>query len=274
MVVQSAAGPTRREGFELLEAPGHLGVEVALAARVREATQSQDVAIGDRLTAQVDGFHAHVHPRVRRLKPPIAPCLNVRLAKADLEHRREPPVRLIRNLTRPTRSQSSQRVSTKPVGSITEAESSSAGQASSPENEEPQKPNVVFMRRITSGNELYGMIGGADAYRLQNDELDTAEEVELVGSFLQDVRDYGDVGDTEPMEKVAQGHRFTQMIDELDGHGLWVFAGRTKARYRLAIADGQAFTCAVVNVLVLRSTNPTIIKKPPATEVVAVIIDA
>jgi hypothetical protein len=118
MVVQSAAGPTRREGFELLEAPGHLGVEVALAARVREATQSQDVAIGDRLTAQVDGFHAHVHPRVRRLKPPIAPCLNVRLAKADLEHRREPPVNLIRNLTRPTRSQSSQRVSTKPVGSI------------------------------------------------------------------------------------------------------------------------------------------------------------
>jgi hypothetical protein len=76
MVVQSAAGPTRREGFELLEAPGHIGVEVAMAARFREATQSQDVAIGDRLTAQVDGFHAHVHPRVRRLKPPIAPCLS------------------------------------------------------------------------------------------------------------------------------------------------------------------------------------------------------
>jgi transcriptional regulator with XRE-family HTH domain len=160
------------------------------------------------------------------------------------------------------------------VRDLTEAQASSAGPASSPENEEHKKPNIVFVRRITSGNELYGMIGDAHAYRLQNDELDTAEEVELVGSFLQDVRDSGDLGDMEPMEKVAQGYRFTQMISELDGHGLWVFGGRTKARYRPAIADMQAFTWVVVNVLVLRSTNPTIIKKAPAKEVVAVIIDA
>jgi transcriptional regulator with XRE-family HTH domain len=150
-------------------------------------------------------------------------------------------------------------------------ETSSTGQASSPENKETKNPNVVFMRRITSGNELYGMIGDVHAYRLQNDELDTPEEVELVGSFLQDVRDCGDLGDMEPSEKVAQGHRFTQMISELDDHGLWVFAGRTKARYRPAIAGIEAFTWLIVNVFVLRSTNPTIIKKPPAKEVVTAI---
>jgi transcriptional regulator with XRE-family HTH domain len=84
------------------------------------------------------------------------------------------------------------------------------GQTCLPEDKESQKANVIFMRRVTSGNELSAMVGNAGAYRLQNDELDTAEEVELVGSFLQDIRDVGDIwDDIEPMQKVEQGHRFT-----------------------------------------------------------------
>jgi transcriptional regulator with XRE-family HTH domain len=147
------------------------------------------------------------------------------------------------------------------IRDLTEEPPSSVGQASPPEDKEPKKANVLFMRRITSGNELCGMIGHAHAYRVQNDELDTAQEVELVGNFLQDVQDIGDCWDgMEPIQKVEQGYRFTHMISELEEHGLWVFAARTNTQYHPVIAEIQVFSMIVVNVLVLRRTNPTIIK--------------
>jgi transcriptional regulator with XRE-family HTH domain len=149
------------------------------------------------------------------------------------------------------------------------------GQTSIPEGKEAQKANVIFMRRLTSGNELSAMIGGTHFYRLQNDELDTAKEVELVGSFFQDIRDIGDIwDDIEPMQKVEQGHRFTQMMGELEEYGLWVFAARTKARYRPTLAQIEEFPMNIVSVLVLRDTNPTIIKGPPSKEAVAAIFNA
>jgi hypothetical protein len=41
------------------------------------------------------------------------------------------------------------------------------------------------------------------------------------------------------------------MIGELEEHGLWVFAVRTRACYRPAVAEMEEFSMSVVNVLVL-----------------------
>jgi hypothetical protein len=46
VTVQSASGPTQRDGFERLQAPGHVGLEGTMEACFRDATPSQDVAMG------------------------------------------------------------------------------------------------------------------------------------------------------------------------------------------------------------------------------------
>jgi hypothetical protein len=69
--VESATGLTRLAVLELLDAPGYVGLEVAMEARFGNATQPQDVTIGHPLAAQVEGLHAHLHPWVGMLKPPI-----------------------------------------------------------------------------------------------------------------------------------------------------------------------------------------------------------
>jgi hypothetical protein len=62
--------------------------------------------------------------------------------------------------------------------------------------ESGNKPqDVSFLVRITSGTELFKIIFGADGYQFDNDRLANETEVELVSSFLQDLHDWGELGD-------------------------------------------------------------------------------
>jgi hypothetical protein len=49
--------------------------------------------------------------------------------------------------------------------------------------------------RIRSGRELAGVIGGSHFSYLHNDEPQDEAEVELVGGFLQEIRDWSDIWD-------------------------------------------------------------------------------
>jgi hypothetical protein len=51
--------------------PRRVGPEIAMEAGFGNATQPWDVAIGHPLTAQIQGLHPHLHPRVGMMKPPI-----------------------------------------------------------------------------------------------------------------------------------------------------------------------------------------------------------
>ena len=55
----------------LRETASHLGLEGAMDARLRHATQPQNRLNGSPLTAPGEGLQAYLHPRVRRLQPPI-----------------------------------------------------------------------------------------------------------------------------------------------------------------------------------------------------------
>ena len=65
-----------------------------------------------------------------------------------------------------------------------------------PARKQAQEPPQHFLSRITTGKELFDIVGGAHAGHFDNDELHTQEEVDLVGAFLQDMRDYLDIGAT------------------------------------------------------------------------------
>ena len=52
----------------------------------------------------------------------------------------------------------------------------------------------AFLVRVTTGKDLMNIIFGSHMYEHDHDELNTKEEVELVGGFLQNVHDWGDIG--------------------------------------------------------------------------------
>jgi hypothetical protein len=99
---EGTARPMRLEVFQRLDPAGDIGVEIAMEARFGHPTQPRDVAIGDPLTAQLEGFHAHVYARVGMMEPPGAQRFDVSLAKRDLDHLRTPDARVGLHLTIPT----------------------------------------------------------------------------------------------------------------------------------------------------------------------------
>jgi hypothetical protein len=53
----------------------------------------------------------------------------------------------------------------------------------------PSQGRASFLVRFTSGKDLLAVVIGACASALDNDELESDDEVALVGGFLQDLRD-------------------------------------------------------------------------------------
>ena len=53
-------------------------------------------------------------------------------------------------------------------------------------------PHFALLLRIRTGKELSNVIDGAYAFLLDHDKPETEEEAKLIGSFLQNVQDWGD----------------------------------------------------------------------------------
>jgi transcriptional regulator with XRE-family HTH domain len=143
-------------------------------------------------------------------------------------------------------------------------------QTSSPKG---KGPKVLFVPKMTSGNDLCSVIQDTDGHQFQNDELETNEEVALVGNFLQDASDSGSIwSNMEPLARVEAGYRFTNMIKELEKYGLWVFASKKKTYLHMSIGPALPFTALVI--LILRNTNPKIVKTLPSLEFVPVLVES
>jgi hypothetical protein len=74
------------EALQLFDPTRHVRIEIAMEAGLGNAAQPGDVARGHPLTAQVEGFQPHLHPRVRVMKAPISQCVYLRFAPGDLDH--------------------------------------------------------------------------------------------------------------------------------------------------------------------------------------------
>ncbi|HEX4954228.1 MAG TPA: HNH endonuclease signature motif containing protein [Thermoanaerobaculia bacterium] len=84
-----------------------------------------------------------------------------------------------------------------------------------------------YLIRITSGSELLTVVDGMCASSFSCDELLTEDEVRVVGGFLQNLEDWGDLApEFGPGRKVRVGFELTNGIRELDEQGFWVFACR------------------------------------------------
>lgn len=87
------------------------------------------------------------------------------------------------------------------------------------------KENIPkYLIRLTSGKEVINIVDGAEMFSFDNEELESEAEVELIGSFFQIARDWGDLSpDLEPADKVRIGFQLTSSIRELEEAGFFVF---------------------------------------------------
>jgi transcriptional regulator with XRE-family HTH domain len=131
-----------------------------------------------------------------------------------------------------------------------------------PTQRKRQEPVGEFLRRVENGTQLFAFFGATHAYQFENDELHNDAQADLVGSFLQELHDWGETWDEiEPGERVRASHDFTSRIAELEELRLWVFAGRTR---RKVAAGAKPLIFDVLVVQVHHSDNPTIIKIDPS----------
>ena len=121
------------------------------------------------------------------------------------------------------------------------------------------KGNVpAVLSRVTSGQEIMRITGGAFAYSFDHDEPESDTEVDLIGDFLQEAQDWGDLwSDLEAGGQVRAGYRMSTLIRELQEAGFWVFGGREIQRIEGGEHEPSPWPVAILRVV--RDTSPEII---------------
>lgn len=122
------------------------------------------------------------------------------------------------------------------------------------------KQNIpAYLARLMTGKEVLDLMMHAYAFSMNHDELKSQEEVDLVGSFLQNVRDLIDIGnDLEPMGQVKVSYDLTRSLEELEHAGFFVFGGREIQRLEGGIAaEPSDWPVAILSVL--RKDNEAVI---------------
>ena len=120
------------------------------------------------------------------------------------------------------------------------------------------KQNIPnYLQRITNGDQLLGIIKGLYSFSYAHDELESEEEVELVGGFLQELRDWGDL-DLEPADIVRVGFQLTKQIASIEDAGFYVFGGNEIKVLVGGNSGPSDWPEAIIHVY--RQDNPSIIR--------------
>lgn len=137
------------------------------------------------------------------------------------------------------------------------------------ESEQQERVRVVRFKNevpthlmpIESGHELLNMVCGCHGnYPYHSDDL-SDEEIDLVGGFMQNVKDWADLGaDLEPIEKLRAGKALTDEIQELRQSGFRVFGVRERQQLRGGINAPSNFF--VFHLAVIRESEATTFPLP------------
>ena len=120
----------------------------------------------------------------------------------------------------------------------------------------PEDTPVVF-RRIHSGNDLLAIVTNACELAYKHDDLRNEAEEELVGGFLQNAQDWGELGLLSVSDRMHAARSLDESLRELEQEGFWIFGDRERRILEGGI--GPETDWPVAHVRVLRSSNPEII---------------
>lgn len=111
---------------------------------------------------------------------------------------------------------------------------------------------------IKSGKDLFNLASGCHgSYQDYSDDL-SDDEVEVIGSFLQNLQDWIDIcEDLQPIDKVRATKSLDNEIKELNSNGFIVFAGIENQLVEGGV--GRPSTFKILHVSVIRSTDASIL---------------
>ena len=115
-----------------------------------------------------------------------------------------------------------------------------------------------YLSRLTTGKELINVLSNSHAYDFDHDELESEDEVDLVGGFLQNAQDWGEIySELESGGRVEAGYDLQQAIKELEASDFLVFGEYVKRKIKF---DEGILDWNVTVLRVVRSTNPFVIR--------------
>lgn len=118
------------------------------------------------------------------------------------------------------------------------------------------RPRPIFCDRQIEGSTLVRMATSTLATLNDHGNLETDEEAEAVGEFLQDLMDYREVWSDVPMQdRIEIELLYTERMKKLDAMGFLVYA--TTIEQSIEFLGGYTPVNAVV-ILVIRKSNPLV----------------
>lgn len=120
-----------------------------------------------------------------------------------------------------------------------------------PEVLESLNSKVIPLPKLINGKDIVDVIIGSHFSISHHDEPNSESEIDLVGGFLQELRDWGDIWEElEIPEQMRTVSRLTEMINDLKTEGWTIYGRKMKGKRKLAGIEGQWIWCAIA---VLRS---------------------
>lgn len=112
---------------------------------------------------------------------------------------------------------------------------------------------------VSSGTQLLNLVSGCHASYLNHSDDLTDDEVELVGGFLQSMKDWVDFSlDMEPLDRVRATRTLSDELEDLKRQGFLVFSAKEKQRLEGGLGSPSDFY--VLHIEVARESDPKIVR--------------
>lgn len=125
---------------------------------------------------------------------------------------------------------------------------------------------LLFYRRLPTGQAIVDIFEGTYWYRFSHEEPRTVDDVDFIAHVVQDIQDWSEVwSDLDAGQKVKATYSLTELQQEVERRGLWIFGLRTNAKFKLPQRDGthQEIPGSVSNIHVAYADSDRIIVLNP-----------
>ncbi len=102
-----------------------------------------------------------------------------------------------------------------------------------------RKKEITTLNKISSGKEMLDIVTGCHFYFSHHDEIKDEAGIDLVGGFIQSVRDWNDIwDDIDVPGQMRAVLNVDEMLRDLSSNGWSVYAARMKGKRKLAGVEG------------------------------------
>lgn len=133
--------------------------------------------------------------------------------------------------------------------------------------------DIRFILRMTSGQDICQILATAGGIAHDCVEPENDDEVEMIGSFVQDICDTSDGWmDMSPKHRIEVAYQLTKALKALAACGLYVFADLTRQCFFTApgsVGADKPWYMNVARILIIRSDNPAIVDLSPSAQAIA-----